>query len=96
MAGNFTTHVIHADYPMDALSLKDFENEMGKLDVNLGDVVVVDCKGMHYICSLGLRAFLTFNKNVTAVGGKMVIRNLEPLVKNVFEMSGFSHIFNIE
>lgn len=96
MAGNFTTHVIHADYPMDALSLKDFENEMGKLDVNLGDVVVVDCKGMSYICSSGLRVFLSLNKDVVAKGGKMVIRNLEPLVKGVFDMSGFSQIFNIE
>lgn len=96
MAGNFTTHVIYADYPMDALSLKDFENEMDRLNVNLGDIVVVDCKGMNYICSSGLRAFLTFNKNVTAKGGKLVIRNMEPLVKSVFDMSGFSQIFNIE
>ena len=39
---------------------------------------------------------LAFNKNITVKGGKLIIRNLEPLVKGVFDMSGFSHIFNIE
>ena len=29
-------------------------------------------------------------------GCKLIIRNLQPLVKNVFDMSGFSQIFNIE
>ena len=66
------------------------------LDVNLGDIVVVDCAGMSYICSSGLRVFLALNKNITAKGGKLIIRNLEPLVKGVFDMSGFSQIFNIE
>jgi anti-anti-sigma factor len=51
---------------------------------------------MTYICSSGLRVFLTLNKNIVAKGGKLVIRNLEPLVKGVFDMSGFSQIFNIE
>lgn len=96
MAENFKTHNIYANYPMDALHLRELESDINNLDVNLGDVVVVDCAGMSYICSSGLRIFLSLNKNITAKGGKLIIRNLEPLVKGVFDMSGFSHIFNIE
>ena len=96
MAENFNTHKIYANYPMDALSLRDLENDIKDLDVQLGDLVVVECAGMTYICSSGLRVFLTLNKEVTAKGGKLIIRNLEPLVKGVFDMSGFSQIFNIE
>lgn len=96
MAENINTHKIYADYPMDALSLKELESDINDLEVQLGDLVLVDCKGMTYICSSGLRVFMTLNKNVTAKGGKLIIRNLEPLVKNVFDMSGFSQIFNIE
>lgn len=96
MSENYTTHKIYANYPMNALNLKDLEAEIGNLNVNLGDLVIVDCKGMSYICSSGLRVFLSFNKDITAKGGKLIIRNLEPLVKGVFDMSGFSHIFNIE
>jgi anti-anti-sigma factor len=96
MADNFKVHNIYVNYPLDALHLRDLENDIDRLDINLGDVVVVDCKGMNYICSSGLRVFLAFNKNITVKGGKLIIRNLEPLVKGVFDMSGFSHIFNIE
>lgn len=96
MADNFKTHQIFADYPMDALHLRELEEDINGLDVNLGDMVVVDCAGMSYICSSGLRVFLSLNKNVSAKGGKLIIRNLEPLVKGVFDMSGFSQIFNIE
>ena len=96
MADNFKTHKIYANYPMDALHLRDLEQDINNLDVNLGDIVVVDWAGMSYICSSGLRVFLALNKNITAKGGKLIIRNLEPLVKGVFDMSGFSQIFNIE
>lgn len=96
MADNFKTHNIYANYPLDALHLKDLENDINKLDLNLGDIVVVDCTGMSYICSSGLRAFLSLNKSITSKGGKLIIRHLEPLVKDVFDMSGFSQIFNIE
>ncbi|MBO7279077.1 MAG: STAS domain-containing protein [Bacteroidales bacterium] len=96
MADHFKTHNIYVNYPLDALHLRDLESDIDKLDLNLGDVVVIDCNGMSYICSSGLRVFLGFNKNIVAKGGKLIIRNLEPLVKGVFDMSGFSHIFNIE
>ena len=96
MANNFKIHNIYANYPMDALHLRDLENDINRLDVALGDLVVVDCAGMSYICSSGLRIFLSLNKDITSKGGKLIIRNLEPLVKGVFDMSGFSQIFNIE
>ena len=96
MADNFKTHKIFANYPMDALSLRELESDINNLEVQLGDWVVVDCAGMSYICSSGLRVFLSLNKDITAKGGKLIIRNLEPLVKNIFDTSGFSQIFNIE
>lgn len=96
MVNNFKTHKIYANYPMDALHLQEMESEINNLDVNLGDLVDVDCAGMSYICSSGLRVFLSQNKSITAKGGKLIIRNLEPLVKDVFEVSGFIQIFNIE
>ncbi|MBR4854916.1 MAG: STAS domain-containing protein [Alistipes sp.] len=96
MADNFKTHKIFANYPMDALSLRELESDINSLEVQLGDWVIVDCAGMSYICSSGLRVFLSLNKDITAKGGKLIIRNLEPLVKNIFDTSGFSQIFNIE
>lgn len=90
------TYSIYIDYPLDAVHLKEMEEGIQALDIELGNVVVVDCSGMEYICSSGLRIFLSLNKDITAKGGKLIIRNLQPLVYNVFKMTGFSHIFNIE
>ena len=93
---NFKTHMIYITYPMNSVNLKEMEESIASLEVNLGDVVVVDCEGMDYICSSGLRVFLGTYKMIAQKGGKLIIRNLQPLVKNVFDMSGFSQIFNIE
>ena len=92
----FNTHTIYIDYPMNSLNLKEMEANIESIEVNLGDMVIVDCEGMDYICSSGLRVFLGWYKTIAKKGGKLIIRNLQPLVKNVFDMSGFSQIFNIE
>ena len=93
---NFKTHMIYINYPMNSLNLKEMEENIASLEVNLGDVVIIDCSGMDYTCSSGLRVFLGTYKMIAQKGGKLIIRNLQPLVKNVFNMSGFSQIFNIE
>ena len=93
---NFKTHMIYINYPMNSVNLKEMEENIASLEVNLGDVVIVDCEGKDYICSSGLRVFLSTYKKIAQEGGKLIIRNLQPLVKNVFDMSGFSQIFNIE
>lgn len=96
MENTFKTHNLYADAPLDTLHLRELQEYFETLEVAPGDIVIIDCKGMSYICSSGLRAFLTMHKEVTAKTAKLIIRNLEPLVKGVFDMSGFSHIFNIE
>lgn len=96
MSDNFKTHKVYIDYPLNASRLKEMEGCIDSLELAIGDVVVVDCTGMDYICSSGLRFFLKLYHDTAAKGGKMIIRGLHPLVKGVFDMSGFSHIFNIE
>ena len=92
----FKTHMIYIDYPMNTINMKELEETIASLEVNLGDLVIIDCQGMDYICSSGLRVFLGLYKMIAQEGGKLIIRNLQPLVKNIFDMSGFSQIFNIE
>ena len=55
----------------------------------------VDCADMEYTSSQGLRMFLMLQKNVSARGAKLVLRNMKPHVKEVFDITGFSHIINI-
>jgi anti-sigma B factor antagonist len=51
---------------------------------------------MEYISSAGLRVVLTAHKNITAKGGRFIIRNINKEVHSVFDMTGFSRILTIE
>ena len=57
--------------------------------------IEVDCTDMEYTSSQGLRMFLMLQKNVSSRGAKMVLRNMKPHVKEVFDITGFSHIITI-
>jgi anti-anti-sigma factor len=56
----------------------------------------MDCTDMEYTSSQGLRMFLMLQKNVSARGAKLVLRNMKPHVKEVFDITGFSHIITIQ
>lgn len=87
---------IYIDGPLDAIHLEEIKDELIEVKTCLGDVIVLDCTNMPFICSSALRVFLQMHKDVTAAGGKLIIKGLQPLVKNVFDMTGFSQIFNFE
>lgn len=94
MANN--THTVYIDGPLNAQALDEVQKKIDTLEVETGDIVVLDCTEMSYICSSGLRIFLSMHKDLTQKTSKLIIRNLQPLVKNVFDMTGFAHILNIE
>lgn len=59
-----------------------------------GDIEI-DCAKMTYTSSQGLRMFLMLQKNVLARKAKMVLKNMQPQVKEVFDITGFSNIITI-
>ena len=62
---------------------------------NADKEIVLDCKDLEYISSSGLRIFLTLRKETAAKGGKVIIENIRPDIKKVFEMTGFYKLFEI-
>lgn len=57
--------------------------------------LVMDFTSLEYISSAGLRILLSTQK-VMNKQGKMVIRNANDVVKEVFDMTGFSDILTLE
>ncbi|MEN3950058.1 STAS domain-containing protein [Iodidimonas sp. SYSU 1G8] len=57
--------------------------------------VVIDCAGVTYVSSAGLRVFLTAAKTAKSKGGKIVLAALTPGVQEVFTVSGFSKIIEM-
>jgi anti-anti-sigma factor len=81
---------------LDTLSSKDFERDLQPVLQEVNPDIVIDCRDMKYISSSGLRLFMALLKNVNSKKGKLVIRNLDEGVKEVFDTVGFSAIFDIQ
>ena len=55
-----------------------------------GDVVVLDLSGVEYISSVGLRVLMLAAKQTRAVQGAIAVAALQPVVKEIFEISKFT------
>lgn len=68
-----------------------------KINEVIGDAkkLILDFSELEYISSAGLRVLLGALQTMEGKG-EMVIRNLTAPVHEVFELTGFSRLFNIE
>lgn len=70
--------------------------ELDTLFQNGDNSFVFDFSEIDYISSAGLRVLLTAQKRVNALGTKMKITGVTPLVKEIFDITGFSAIIEME
>ena len=78
---------------LDTMTAPELEGELNK---SLGDVqeLTLDFSGLEYISSAGLRVLLSAHKAMMSKGG-MTITNVNDIVREVFDVTGFSDILNI-
>ncbi len=60
------------------------------------DKLVLDFKELIYISSAGLRVLLSAHKSMDKKAGTLVITNVSEDILEIFEVTGFSDILNIE
>lgn len=58
--------------------------------------LIMDFTGLEYISSAGLRVLLAAHKAMAKQGGTMVVKGANEGVKEVFTITGFSDILNVE
>lgn len=80
---------------LDTTNADQFMKDITPLMEGSHTEIDMDCTDMEYTSSQGLRIFLMLQKNVSARGAKLVLRNMKPHVKEVFDITGFSHIITI-
>lgn len=80
---------------IDTTNAEQFQQDVNPLMEGEKPEIDIDCSNMTYTSSQGLRIFLLLQKSVNARGGKMVLRNMNPQVKEVFDITGFSNIITI-
>ena len=58
--------------------------------------IVLDCSDLEYISSSGLRILLGIRKETARKGGKVIIKNIREEIRQVFLMTGFYNLFEIQ
>ncbi|MBO4874100.1 MAG: STAS domain-containing protein [Bacteroidales bacterium] len=91
--GNKTLVVLNGR--LDTTTADKFMQDITPLMQGDNPDIEMDCTGLEYTSSQGLRMFLVLQKSVTARKGNLVLKNMKPNVKEVFDITGFSNIIKI-
>ena len=91
---NGTELIIAVAGNLDTTTAPELEKEL-KDSLRDAHSLVLDFKDLSYISSAGLRVVLYAQKTMSSKGG-MKVKNLNEIVSEVFEVTGFSDILDIE
>lgn len=80
---------------LDTASAAPFQERLTATLAASSGAVVIDLAGVDYVSSAGLRAVLVAGKAMRAAGRSLSLVALQPPVRTVFDISGFSALFNI-
>jgi anti-sigma B factor antagonist len=92
-SGDVTIVVLPAR--IDAVGVKDVETRLNEALDGGARKLVTDFTDTDYVSSAGLRVFLATLKFMEKNQGRIVLCALAPFVAEVFEVSGFSTLFEI-
>lgn len=80
---------------LDTSAAVEAEQVLNPLYKSDGRDIVIDCTDLEYIASSGLRILISILKGAKANGSKVIIKNMNDDIKNVFRLTGFINLFEI-
>ena len=92
MGGGTTTFFLEGR--LDTVTAPEFEKEV-KASFDEAESLVLDFEKLDYISSAGLRVLLSVHKALNGKGGLKLI-NVNEIVGEVFDVTGFADILTIE
>ena len=91
---NGTALEIALEGRLDTMTAPELEAELNQ-DLGNAESLTLDFSKLEYISSAGLRVLLSAHKAMSAKGG-MKVTHVNEIVSEVFEVTGFADILNIE
>lgn len=91
---NGSNLVLALEGRLDTITSPELEAELKK-DLNSVESLVLDFSKLDYISSAGLRVLLTAHKTMSVKGG-MKVKNVNEIVSEVLDVTGFCDILTIE
>lgn len=83
---------------VDHAGADEFRQKLWPVLVHCGegaDSVVLDLSGLDYISSAGLRVLMLAAREVKPRNGRIVVAALQPVVREIFEISRFNLLFQV-
>ena len=81
---------------LDTAAAHETELALQPLLKSEGKPVVIDCTSLEYISSSGLRILLGILKQSTACGSSVTLKNVNDVIREVLELTGFVSLFEFE
>jgi len=87
--------VLKVEGRIDGNNATEFQEEFMSAISDSDRIAVIDCQGLTFISSAGLRAILLISKDMRRVGARLAVCSLTSEVKQVFILSGFQKLIPI-
>jgi anti-sigma B factor antagonist len=87
--------VVSINGRLDTTNYAILEKKLMDLIEGHQEKILVECSNMDYISSSGLRILLMALKKISSVKGKFALCGLQENINEIFEISGFTSIFEI-
>ncbi|MBO7116145.1 MAG: STAS domain-containing protein [Prevotella sp.] len=81
---------------LDTIATTQMSEELNRVTDLTNQRLVIDCEDLEYISSSGLRFFMQLKRSSEQRGGSIQLRHLNEDVREIFRLSGFHHIFDIQ
>ena len=88
-------YLVTLEGELDTAAAAEVEKTLQPLYTTNGKDVVIDCEGLEYIASSGLRILISILKGAKAGGSKVILKNMNDDIKSVFKLTGFINIFEV-
>lgn len=80
---------------LDVNSAPAFKEKLGEMPADVKDIVF-DMSALRYVSSAGLRVILAFVNQTDESGQNLSLKNVNGMIMEVFEDTGFADILTIE
>jgi len=81
---------------LDTAAAEQTSRELAPLNDCEGLDIIIDCTGLTYISSSGLRILLSIRKYAAAVGSNVTLTGVSDGIFDVLKITGFNNLFTIE
>ena len=80
---------------LDTANANTFNTVLQPLLASKTPNIIVNCEGLSYISSSGLRSLITLQKSVMQHGGQLVLEAMKLEIRKIFDMTGCSGLFTV-